>query len=57
MFSSPKSDACKEDLETNISNIRAISKALQGKIHVESSSLNSAKFIFVVKIEMPPAVR
>jgi hypothetical protein len=49
IFNPPKPDASKEELEANLSNIRAISKALNGKIHVESHD-NFAKFVFVIQI-------
>jgi hypothetical protein len=54
MFNPPKPHANKDNLEFNLSNIRSISKALQGRIHVESRP-NSVKFIFVIKVEVPPS--
>jgi hypothetical protein len=39
-----------------LSNIRSISKALSARIHIESEK-NEVKFIFVVKIEVPPSAK
>jgi hypothetical protein len=54
MFNPPKPDANKDELEFNLSNIRSISKALQSRIHVQNTR-NGVKFIFVIKIEVPPS--